>query len=77
MILEAIFLVQLTGTMHECVGNSATGIKYYSTNCSLIGDGTTTNSAAPSPSCPDGYALMSDLMMHPKCARDIIEPIYK
>ena len=82
MILEAVLLAQLTGTMQECASDIAvSGIKYYSTNCPLMQQMITgtnaTSSAAPSPSCPDGYTLMADLMMHPKCAKDIIEPSYK
>lgn len=27
------------------------------------------------PVCPPGYELLADLSMHPKCAKDIVEPI--
>jgi hypothetical protein len=71
MILEAVLLAQLTGTLPRCQNPNI-----YSNVCEFW-DTTTTTSAAPQPSCPDGYTLMSDLMMHPKCAKDIIEPLYK
>lgn len=82
MILEAVLLAQLTGTMRECAtdATSTSGIKYYSTDCPAIGGLSITNGTTgitAGPTCPDGYTLMADVMMQPKCARDIIDPVFK
>lgn len=60
---------QLTGTFHLCSDG-----KTYGTGAGCA-EMTTTSSSTPEPKCPDGYQLVSDLMMHPKCARDVIDPI--
>jgi hypothetical protein len=69
-----IVLAQTTGTMPQCSMSNV-----YSTDCPGLGisNMTVTSSAQQQPSCPEGYTLMADLMMKPKCAKDTIEPIYK
>lgn len=76
MLLETIFLAQVFGCMAP--GNpDHCYISGHQNPPTLVGDGTATTTSAPLPTCPDGYTLMSDLTMHPKCAKDIIEPSYK
>lgn len=88
MILEAVLLAQLTGTMHECIGPSAqSGIKYYSTHCedmlatptgplsdnmSITGGLSITN--APMPKCDDGWQLVLDAGGQPMCAHEVKGP---
>ena len=46
--------------------------------CAILGSGTVTitSNAQTKPLCPEGYTLMADLTMHPKCVKgEIIDPV--
>ena len=54
------------------------GTNIYSNECAILGSGTVTitSNAQTKPLCPEGYTLMADLTMHPKCVKgEIIDPV--
>jgi hypothetical protein len=66
MLLTSIILAQLTTTIPQCPGTN-----FYSTNCQLLAAPgiVTSNAMAEPPHCLEGYVLMADTMMHPKCVK--------
>lgn len=85
MILEAILLAQLTGTMHECnSGTAESGLKYYSTNCPAVGEamgGSVSVTQTGPTNCDEGYELVLrvyEMTTRPTasawCARDLKIP---
>ena len=69
MIATALVTAQFTGVLHLCSDGKTYG------NSVECAETVTTSSATPMPECPNGYQLVADLTMHPKCARDVIDPI--
>lgn len=72
MVLEAVLLAQLVGTMQECT--SPNGMKYYSTTamgCEWPMTSTTTTMSLAK--CEDGWTMILALSGY-KCARELKDP---
>lgn len=69
-LLTSIVLAQTTSwTLHLCPDGKTYGNDL---GCSAI---TSTVNSTVTPKCPDGYQLVADLAMQPKCARELIDPV--
>lgn len=70
MLTTALVVVQLTGTFIQCP--NAPNIYGTARGCETV-----TSSEAPQPTCPDGYELVADGLMRPKCAKELIDPTFR